>query len=111
MRQQALDAGIDESSIIVEANSQTTTENAVQTTDIFAAHNIKSAILVTSAYHERRATLEFQRRATGVQLRSHPVATDKQWNQWWWLTPTGWALAIPEVVKSLILSTGGVEER
>jgi uncharacterized SAM-binding protein YcdF (DUF218 family) len=111
MREQAIDAGIEPGVIIIEGNSQTTTENAVQTTSIFEQNDIKSAIIVTSAYHERRATLEFQRRASDISLRSHPVATDKQWNQWWWLTPSGWMLAIPELVKSLILSTGGVENR
>jgi len=111
MRDQAIDAGVDPLKIIIEENSQTTTENASETTNIFEQHGIKSAIIGTSAYHERRATLEFERRATGVKLRSHPVATDKHWGPWWWLTPTGWSLAMPELVKSLILSTGGVEER
>ena len=111
MRDQAIEEGIDPNVIIVEGNSQTTTENAVQTTSIFERYSIKSAIIVTSAYHERRATLEFQRQAKDVSLRSHPVANDKQWNEWWWLTPSGWSLALPEVVKSLILSTGGVEDR
>lgn len=111
MRDQAIDAGVDPLKIIVEKNSQTTTENASETTNIFDEYGIKSAIIVTSGYHERRATLEFQRRATGVHLRSHPVATDKHWGPWWWLSPTGWSLAIPELVKSLVLSTGGVEER
>ena len=111
MRDQAIDAGVDPLKIIIEKNSQTTTENATETTDIFEEYGIKSAIIVTSGYHERRATLEFERRATGVKLRSHPVANDKHWGPWWWITPTGWSLAIPELVKSLILSTGGVEER
>lgn len=111
MRDQAIDAGVDPLKIIIEKNSQTTTENASETTNIFDEYGIKSAIIVTSGYHERRATLEFERRATGVKLRSHPVATDKHWGPWWWLTPTGWSLAAPELVKSLILSTGGVEDR
>lgn len=111
MRDQAIEAGVDPLKIIIEENSQTTTENATETISIFEEHGIKSAILVTSGYHERRATLEFERRATGVKLRSHPVATDKHWGPWWWLTPTGWSLAMPELIKSLILSTGGVEER
>ncbi|MGB4762853.1 MAG: YdcF family protein [Candidatus Saccharimonas sp.] len=109
MRNQAIDAGISPLKIITEENSQTTTENATETTSIFEEHGIESAIIVTSGYHERRATLEFERRATSVKLRSHPVATDKHWGPWWWLTPSGWMLAIPELVRSLILSTGGVD--
>lgn len=109
MKQLAIDAGVDPNSVIVEETSETTDQNASATTSIFKQHGIKSAILVTSAYHERRATLEFDRRALGVELRPHPVATDKQWPKYWWTTATGWALAIPEFVRSLVLSTGGID--
>ena len=109
MKQQAIDAGIDPNSIITEEASETTDQNASATTSIFKQKGIKSAILVTSAYHERRAMLEFDRRALGVDLRPHPVATDKQWSKFWWLTPTGWALAVPELIRSLVLSTGGID--
>ncbi|MFZ1257860.1 MAG: YdcF family protein [Candidatus Saccharimonas sp.] len=108
MKQQAIDKGIDPNVIIIEEQSETTGENAAKTTSIFEKNNYKSAILVTSAYHQRRALLEFNRRALNVTVRSHPVPTDKQWGRFWWLTPTGWLLAIPEVVRSLILSTGGI---
>lgn len=109
MKQRAIDAGVDPNAVVVEETSETTDQNASATTSIFNKLGIKSAILVTSAYHERRATLEFDRRALGVDLRPHPVATDKQWSTFWWTTPTGWALAIPEFVSSLVLSTGGIE--
>lgn len=109
MKQQAIDAGIAPQSIIIEQASETTDQNASETTSIFKQRGIKSAILVTSAYHERRAILEFDRRALGVDLRPHPVATDKQWSKYWWTTPTGWVLAIPELIRSLVLSTGGID--
>ncbi len=109
MQQQAVQAGVDPNSIIVEETSETTTENAKKTAEIFKARNLTSAIIVTSAYHERRAMLEFDHHAPSGELRAHPVAQDNQWGPFWWLTPTGWALAIPELIHSLILSTGGVD--
>lgn len=109
MKQQAIDAGIDPNDIIIDEVSETTHQNAEETSTIFEKNTIKSAIIVTSAYHERRALLEFGRKAPNVALRGHPVANDKHWGTLWWLTPTGWALAVPEVVQSLILSVGGVE--
>lgn len=109
MAARAIDAGIDPNAIIIEEASETTVENALETSNIFKDKNIKSAIIVTSAYHERRALLEFRHKAPSVELRGHPVAVDKQWGSLWWLTPTGWALAVPEVVQSLILSVVGVE--
>lgn len=104
MARQAIAAGVNPANIITENASETTTENAAETTNIFKQNGITSAIVVTSAYHERRAMLEFDRRALGVAIRGHPVSTDKQWNRWWWLTPTGWSLAIPETVRSLVLT-------
>jgi uncharacterized SAM-binding protein YcdF (DUF218 family) len=109
MKQQAIDAGIEPGVIIIEESSETTDQNATATTSIFASRHITSAILVTSAYHERRALLEFNRRALDVEVRAHPVAHDKQWTTLWWTTPTGWALAIPELIRSLVLSTGGID--
>lgn len=111
MKQQAIDAGVDPNVILTEETSETTTENAAETISLFKKYKITSAILVTSAYHERRALLEFDRRALDVEVRAHPVATDKQWSSFWWLTPGGWSLAIPELVRSLIVSTGGVDSR
>ncbi len=108
MKQQAIDAGVDPNVILIEDTSQNTSENAAETVSIFKEQHIKSAILVTSAYHERRAGLEFRKRAATVSVRLHPVASDKHWGPWWWLTPNGWILAIPEVVASLILSVGGI---
>lgn len=109
MERQAIRAGVSTSDIVTESISKTTTENATETSNIFAEHHIKSAILVTSAYHERRAILEFDKRALGVKIRGHPVANDKQWGRYWWLSATGWSLAIPETVRSLVLMIGGKE--
>lgn len=108
MAKQAIAAGVDPAMVLIEPFSQTTGENAIETVNIFKQYDIRSAIIVTSSYHERRATLEFQHKAgPDVELRSHPVAHDKQWTKLWWLTPTGWYLAISELVKSVIVSVGG----
>lgn len=111
MKQQAINAGVDPNDVITEETSETTDENAAKTVSIFEQRNINSAILVTSSYHMRRALLEFRKDTNSVEVRAHPVATDKQWGMFWWLTPVGWYLATPELVRSLILSTGGVAPR
>lgn len=111
MKQRAIDSGVPITAVVLEDRSETTAENASETADIFDQHKIKSAILVTSAYHQRRAGLEFDKRAGGIEMRRHPVAVDKHWGPYWWLTPTGWSLAMPEFVRSLILSAGGIDQR
>lgn len=108
MSREATKAGVPEEDIITEEESATTKQNAEKTGTIFTENNISSVILVTSAYHQRRASLEFGARAqNSIALRNHPVAQDNQWSVWWWLTPTGWYLAIGEFIKIIAFYVGG----
>ncbi|HEU0266547.1 MAG TPA: YdcF family protein, partial [Candidatus Saccharimonadaceae bacterium] len=99
MKRQALAAGVPASKIFVDTTSMTTEQNAANVHTIFETHNIHSVILVTSAYHQRRAYLEFTKFNPGVSVRNSPVPQDDQWSNLWWLTPTGWWLALSELVK------------
>lgn len=102
MMMQAISAGVPASAILLDETSETTKQNAANTADLFARNNIRSVILVTSAYHQRRAGLEFGHRAgDAVKIINHPVKVDNQWNGWWWTTPTGWWLATSELIKIL----------
>lgn len=108
MRREARDLGVPDDDIITEEYSETTKQNAEKTQAILERNDVSSVIIVTSAYHQRRASLEFAARSAGkVTIRNHPVASDKQWSMWWWLTPTGWYLAISELVKIIIFYIGG----
>lgn len=108
MREQAIKAGVPESAITVEEYGATTRENAANTQRIFQANDIKSVILVTSAYHQRRANLEFTERVQGsVSVLNHPVAKDDQWSPSWWLTGEGWYLAFSELIKIIFFYLGG----
>jgi uncharacterized SAM-binding protein YcdF (DUF218 family) len=108
MRETALAAGVPASAIITEDEGETTKQNAENTQNIFNYSDISSVILVTSGYHQRRASLEFNKRAAGaVQVRNHPVASDRQWSKMWWATPTGWYLAVGECVKIIAFYVGG----
>jgi uncharacterized SAM-binding protein YcdF (DUF218 family) len=108
MRGAAIDAGVPDKDIITEDEGETTRQNAENTLDIFQQNQISSVILVTSGYHQRRSSLEFNKRSEGlVNVRNHPVAIDKQWSSFWWLTPTGWYLATGEFVKIILFYVGG----
>lgn len=108
MRDTARDAGVPDKDIITEDAGETTRQNAENTLDIFQKNKISSVILVTSGYHQRRASLEFNKRSEGlVTVRNHPVAIDRQWSSLWWLTPTGWYLATGEFVKIILFYAGG----
>jgi uncharacterized SAM-binding protein YcdF (DUF218 family) len=107
MERQAIAAGVPQSAILLDQTSQTTKQNATNSIELFTEHNIRSVILVTSAYHQRRAGLEFgQRAGLAIKIVNHPIKTDDQWSAWWWLTPTGWWLAISELFKILVFYMG-----
>jgi uncharacterized SAM-binding protein YcdF (DUF218 family) len=107
MQSQALGSGVPASDILIEEQGETTRENAEKTENILTDNGISSVILVTSGYHQRRAGLEFNDQTQGIEVRNHPVATDKQWSAWWWLTPGGWFLAVSEFIKIIAFFIGG----
>lgn len=107
MKQQAVNAGVPESAIILDENAADTQENARNTQVIISQHKFKTIILVTSGYHQRRANLEFSKWTAGtVTIKNHPVTGDKDWNPFWWLTLRGWWLAGGETAKIIAFYFG-----
>jgi uncharacterized SAM-binding protein YcdF (DUF218 family) len=106
MRHEAQVAGVPFKDIILEEYGATTKQNAENTQTILQKNNIHDVILVTSAYHQRRAELEFSRRSDAA-VRSHPVPSDDQWSAFWWMTPIGWFLAVSECIKIIAFYVGG----
>jgi uncharacterized SAM-binding protein YcdF (DUF218 family) len=107
MRSHAIAEGVPADAIRIDELSRTTQENAVNTRDIFEEAGYESVILVTSGYHQRRAAIEFERRAEGMAILNYPVLNDNDWSFWWWLTPRGWWLAGGETAKIIITSIQG----
>jgi uncharacterized SAM-binding protein YcdF (DUF218 family) len=69
-----------------------------------SAHRI---ILVTSPYHQRRASIEFGRIfGDNVDIANHPTPSDHAWPPTWYLTSAGWWLALSETVKTVVVSYG-----
>lgn len=107
MKEMAIAAGVPALSVWLDEYSENTKENAQNTKTIFDQFQIKSAILVTSGYHQRRSSLEFTRRITGVKILNHPVASDNDWDSFWFMRPRGWWLAIGEIVKISVFYVTG----
>lgn len=108
MKKLAIESGVPSSSIYIDEYSETTGQNAVNSQTIFAKHNIKRVILTTSGYHQRRASLEFNKRTGSVVILNSPTQIDKDWSFWWWTTLRGWWLAIGESVKIIIFYIMGI---
>lgn len=110
MRRQAIAEGVPVSAIKVEERSQTTKQNAEEVSRLLADASEGSAervILVTSPYHQRRASLEFRVLAgDGIAIVNRPTPNDPDWAALWWLTPRGWWLAGGELAKIMAFYVG-----
>jgi len=113
MKRRAVALGVPEDRILVEPESRTTLENAEEVADLLAHSGLRSAILVTSPYHQRRAWLHFARAFDryGLALRNHPAA-DPEWDAtlWWTREPSRTLTAI-ELAKLAVESVDGRLER
>lgn len=100
MGKQAENMGVSSSQIILEEQAENTKSNAELTKKIIVENNIKSIILTTSGYHQRRAFLEFSNalKDTGVKIINSPTETDEDWSYFWWLKPRSWTLVVSEYV-------------
>ncbi|HKX72856.1 MAG TPA: YdcF family protein [Candidatus Saccharimonadales bacterium] len=105
MRVQALDAGVPNRDIVLDTQAADTAQNATGTLALLGARD-KRIILVTSPYHQRRASVEFQKvLGDSVTIINHPTPSDSSWSEYWWLSPYSWFLALSEGIKTVVVST------
>ncbi|CAN5388457.1 hypothetical protein BH10PAT4_BH10PAT4_2970 [soil metagenome] len=109
MKARAIEQGVPSSVILLDESSETTKQNAENTKTILQSRSIKSVILVTSGYHQRRASLEFNKRADNVTIKNSPVYEDQDWSFWWWTSPRGWSLATTELFKIILFNFGATQ--
>lgn len=108
MKVQALAAGVPEAAIIIEEYARDTADNARRTLNVASERGVERIILVTSAYHQRRAGIEFRQTFSDIKVVDHPVRQDKHWSAYWWMTARGWWLALSELVKIIPALLKGV---
>lgn len=104
MRRAALDLGVSEEDIIVENTSQNTVENIrfalKELEKIFGSNNLRSVLLVTTAYHMRRslaiARSLFPKHITVIHCPANDTNTRRD-N--WMHTPAGTERAKKEAMK------------
>lgn len=106
MKLQAQQAGIADDAILIDEEAMNTQQNAENALSIFKERDFHDIILVTSGYHQQRASLEFNKRADDTIIRNYPVVSDKDWGWYWWMTPRGWWLAGGEVAKIIAFYAG-----
>jgi uncharacterized SAM-binding protein YcdF (DUF218 family) len=109
MRDLAVQRGVPDAAILEEPRGEDTWGNAVHTRQVLTDHSLRSAILVTSPYHARRAKLTFDAAyaGSGIELMVH-AAPDSQWRKLsWWQQPETRRLTFTELQKlAYIFATG-----
>lgn len=109
MKRQAMLLGVPAERIVLETTSTSTAENAVNVAEMMNDAGLRSAILVTSPYHQRRASLHFAREFAryGISLRNHP-ADDPSWDpNVWWMREPARSLTVVELAKLAIEAADG----
>ncbi len=66
-----LSLGVPKERILVEGTSQNTVQNAAYTAKILQEHNLTQPILVTSAFHMKRAVLNYEK--LGIKVVPYPT--------------------------------------
>lgn len=113
MKREALRLGVPADRILTEPSSATTEENAMRVIDLLVVHDIRTAILVTSPYHQRRASMLFGRQIAGTEIsfRNYP-ARDSDWDRnLWWTREPARSLTLVEVSKLGVEVFGGTFRR
>jgi uncharacterized SAM-binding protein YcdF (DUF218 family) len=84
---------------IVPGVASSTRDESLIVRDYASSQGVRSVLVVTSAYHSRRAlrTLRQVFAGTGTTIGVHTVAATS--NAWWWLQPNGWRDVAGEYVK------------
>jgi uncharacterized SAM-binding protein YcdF (DUF218 family) len=90
---------------VLPAEVSNTYDEAVVIRDYALAHGLRSILVVTSAYHSRRALWTLRRafQGSGVEVGLYAVAPGQQMPapaSWWW-HPFGWRVVALEYVKLL----------
>lgn len=105
MRDIAREAGVPAGAIWLDELSRTTEGNADNVAEIVNSQKHSRIILVTSPYHQRRASIEFSKRlGDDIEIINHS-AYDKDWRKRsWWTNPKGWWLTWSELPKVIFTS-------
>jgi len=94
--------GVPSSAIQLEESAANTQENSADVAIMIKNNGYHQLILVTSPYHQRRASILFERVvAKDVTVLNHS-SSDKTWRRSdWWATPYSRALTLSELQKTL----------
>ena len=100
--------GVPKDAIILEEAAANTQENASDVAKIVQQNKFKQIILVTSPYHQRRASIVFRRAlGDGITVLNHS-SYDKNWRRsYWWGNSSSRSITLSELQKSIFETLTG----
>jgi uncharacterized SAM-binding protein YcdF (DUF218 family) len=107
LRAKALELGVPEPRIRVETTSHTTREAVLAVAPILQSLGARTVTVVTSPYHQRRATAAARRAWPGVTVLSHPASPSAWSPRRWWSTAWSRRAVVTEYAKLLYYRVRG----
>jgi uncharacterized SAM-binding protein YcdF (DUF218 family) len=101
MSREVASVGVPTSAVFLVEQSTSTREDATYTRELMVTHGLRSALLVTSPYHGRRASLTFANafQGSGITVTSCPVRDDRWQPESWWTSVDTIRLTMNELIK------------
>lgn len=105
---QAFASGVPAERVLVDDRAESTVENALGSARVMKARGLRTAIVVTSPYHTRRAAVMFSRifRHEGLEVRVRAADNSFFEVQRWWTRHRDRNLVVREYVKMLVFPGG-----
>ena len=99
LRQVALGLGIPPEAIRMEQVSRSTHESMLAVRPILEEEGIRTLVVVTSPYHQRRAAWAARRTLRGIEIVSHPADPASWRPAGWWKTRSNRRIVVGEYLK------------
>jgi uncharacterized SAM-binding protein YcdF (DUF218 family) len=99
LRDVALKMGVPEGSIRMEQVSTSTHESFVAVREILVREHVRTLAVVTSPYHQRRASWAAKRTLPGICVVNHPADPSSWRPDGWWKTARNRQIVFGEYLK------------
>ncbi len=108
MRDRAVRLGVPKENVLLEPHATSTYRHPGLVLPILREHGFRSAIIVSSPEHMRRAKLLFDReyRNQGITLIYHPVRGARFDPRTWWTSP-GWVRVVRSEYSKMLVNMWG----
>ena len=107
LRDKAVALGVPPARIRLETVSHSTREAVLSVAPILQAMGARTVTMVTSPYHQRRATAAARRAWPGVAVRAHPASPSRWRPERWWATSASRRVVVTEYAKLLYYRVRG----